>query len=46
MSKKFEDVNYYYINGYWKKLWVWEVVGFWITPVEYKYITGEEYEKE
>lgn len=46
MSEKFEQVNYYYFKGYWKKSWVWEVVGTWITPEEYKLITGGDFLKE
>lgn len=49
-SKNFEKVkNYYlnYLNGKvpgWSKERVHNVVGHWITEVEYKEITGEDYE--
>ena len=46
MSKRFEQVNGYFLKGYWKKIWVREVVGAWITPEEYKLITGEDYENK
>lgn len=42
---KFEKVKYYYEQGLWDKARVKDaVVKGWITPEEYKDITGEDYE--
>lgn len=44
-SPKFEKVKKYYDDGLWKKSQVKNaVVKGWITPDEYKEITGEDYE--
>ena len=43
-SPKFEKVKYYYDNHLWKIKAVQNaVVKGWITPEEYKEITGEDY---
>lgn len=44
MSKNFKKVKTYYDCGQWSKAKVCNVVGKWITPEEYKEITGEDYE--
>lgn len=44
-SKNFEKVKRYYETGLWSKSRVYQVVGHWITPEEYKEITGEDYEQ-
>ncbi len=42
---KFEKVKYYHEQGLWDKARVKDaVVKGWITPEEYKDITGEDYE--
>lgn len=43
MSKNFEKVKTYYDCGKWSKQMVYNVVGKWITPEEYKLITNEDY---
>lgn len=44
-SPKFEKVKKYYDSGLWNKKMVKNaVIKEWITPEEYKEITGEEYE--
>lgn len=43
-SKNYEKVKNYYDKGLWNKQRVYNVVGKWITPEEYKEITGEDYE--
>lgn len=45
MSQHYEEVEEYYDTGRWTKKMVWNAVGRWITPEEYKLITGEEYVK-
>lgn len=42
-SKNFEKVKMYYDRGMWGIERVSAAVGKWITPDEYKEITGEEY---
>ena len=44
MSKNFTKVKLYYESGAWSKQKVHNVVNKWITPEEYKLITGEDYE--
>lgn len=45
MSPKFEKVKSYYDAGLWSKTRVRNaVVKGWITPDEYRIITGEDYE--
>jgi hypothetical protein len=43
-SKNFDKVKKYYDEGLWSKQRVYNVVNKWITPEEYKEITGEEYQ--
>ena len=43
MSKNFEKVKNYYDNEVWSKERVYNAVNKWITPEEYKEITGEDY---
>lgn len=45
-SKNFEKVKKFYKMGIWSEKMVWNAVGKWITPKEYKEITGEDYSKE
>ena len=45
-SKNFEKVKDFYERGLWSKNRVHAVVGKWITPEEYKEITGEDYIEE
>ena len=45
-SKNFEKVKRFYKMGIWSEKMVWNAVGKWITPEEYKEITGEDYSKE
>lgn len=45
-SKNFEKVKKFYKMGIWSEKMVWNAVGKWITPEEYKGITGEDYSKE
>lgn len=45
MSQNYEKVKGYYDAGRWTKTMVWNAVGKWITPEEYKLITGEDYVK-
>ena len=42
-SKNFDKVKNYYDRGLWTKQRVYNVVNKWITPAEYKEITGEDY---
>lgn len=42
-SKNFDKVKKYYNKGLWDKSRVYRVVNIWITPEEYKEITGEDY---
>ena len=42
-SKNYAKVKDYYERGLWDKARVRAVVGKWITPAEYKEITGEAY---
>ena len=42
-SKNFEKVKNYFERGLWSKSRVHAVVGRWITPEEYKEITGEDF---
>jgi len=43
-SKKYAKVKYYYDNGIWSIGRVYDAVGQgWITPEEYKEITGQDY---
>ena len=42
-SKHYEEVLYWYKNGYWSIKKVWDAVGRWITAEEYKEITGTDY---
>ena len=44
-SKNFEKVKSYYDSALWDKERVHKAVGRWITPSEYKEITGEDYEE-
>lgn len=44
-SKNFEKVKKFYKMGIWSEKMVWNAVGKWITPEEYKEITGEDYSK-
>ena len=45
MSPKFEKVKRYYDSGLWNKTMVRNaVVKGWITPEQFKEITGEDYE--
>jgi len=44
MSAKYEKVKRYYNKGLWNKEMVYNAVAKkWITPEQYKEITGEEY---
>ena len=44
MSKKFKQIQYWYKTGMWSKEKVHDAVEKeWITQLEYKEITGEEY---
>ena len=43
MSKNFEKVEFYYKRGFWNLEQVKNAVNRWITPEEYKQITGEDY---
>ena len=45
-SKNFEKVKKFYKMGIWSEKMVWNAAGKWITPEEYKEITGEDYSKE
>ena len=45
-SKNYEKVKKSYKMGIWSEKMVWNAVGKWITPEEYKEITGEDYSKE
>lgn len=45
-SKNYEKVKKLYKMGIWSEKMVWNAVGKWITPEEYKEITGEDYSKE
>ena len=45
-SKNFEKVKKFYKMGVWSEKMVWNAVGKWITPEEYKEIPGEDYSKE
>lgn len=45
-STNFEKVKKFYKMGIWSEKMVWNAVGKWITPEEYKEITGEDYSKE
>lgn len=45
-SKNFEKVKKFYKMGIWSEKMVWNAVGKWIIPEEYKEITGEDYSKE
>jgi len=45
-SKNFEKVKDFYERELWSKNRVHAVVGKWITPEEYKEITGEDYIEE
>lgn len=45
-SKNFAKVKGYYDKGLWSKERVYNAVGKWITPEEYKEITGEPYEAD
>ena len=45
-SNNFEKVKNFYKMGIWSEKMVWNAVGKWITPEEYKEITGEDYSKE
>lgn len=44
MSKKFEQIRYWYAVDMWSKEKVKNAVGRLITAEEYKEITGEDYE--
>lgn len=44
MSKNYKKVKSYYTRGTWNLKMVRNAVGKWITPAEYKEITGEAYE--
>ena len=44
--KNYEKVKKFYKMGIWSEKMVWNAVGKWITPEEYKEITGEDYSKE
>lgn len=45
-SKNYEKVKKFYKMGIWSEKMVWNAVSKWITPEEYKEITGEDYSKE
>ena len=46
-SKKFDKVKFYYDNGYWSISKVYDaVIHGWITPEEYKEITGYDFVEE
>lgn len=45
-SKNYEKVKKFYKMGIWSEKMVWNAVGKWITPEEYKEITGADYSKE
>lgn len=45
-SKNYEKVKKFYKMGIWSEKMVWNAVGKWITPEEYKEITGEDYSKK
>ena len=42
-SKNYEKVKSYYDRDMWSMERVYSAVGKWITPKEYKEITGEDY---
>lgn len=42
-SKNYDLVKMYYESGKWDLQKVRKAVGLWITPAEYKEITGEEF---
>lgn len=42
-SKNFEKVKYYYDHNLWDETRVRNVIGKWITPEEFKEITGKDY---
>ena len=44
MSRKFEQIKYWYVTGMWSKSKVADAVAKgWITAEEYELITGEPY---
>lgn len=45
-SKNYEKVKKFYKMGIWSEKMAWNAVGKWITPDEYKEITGKAYSKE
>lgn len=45
-SKNYEKVKKFYKMGIWSEKMAWNAVGKWITPEEYKKITGKDYSKE
>ena len=45
-SKTYEKVKKFYKMGIWSEKMAWNAVGKWITPDEYKEITGKDYSKE
>ncbi len=45
-SKNYEKVKKFDKMGIWSEKMAWNAVGKWITPDEYKEITGKDYRKE
>lgn len=45
MSENFEKVKTYYDKKLWNKSQVFKAVNKWITPDEFKQITGEDFTK-
>lgn len=46
-GKNYEKVKRYYSMGVWTKKMVYNAVAKgWITPADYKELTGEDYEEE
>lgn len=45
-SKNYEKVKKFYKMGIWSEKMAWNAVGKWITPDEYKEITGKDYSKK
>ena len=45
-SKNYEKVMKFYKMGIWSEKMGWNALGKWITPDEYKEITGKDYSKE
>lgn len=45
-SKNYKKVKKFCKMGIWSEKMAWNAVGKWITPDEYKEITGKDYSKE